>query len=115
MRSRNFAPRRKRGRGVMCKRSLSIFLAALGVGMLEIAVSWAAIPGQPNPADVKTVEACLSDAAKAKSDPDTCIGRVWNDCLGAAQTDLAKKECSSRELLVWEAALNRDYAQLEAY
>jgi hypothetical protein len=99
----------------MSIRYRSIFVAVLGAATLDIAAGWAAIPGQPNPADVKTVETCLADAAKAKNDPDPCIGRVWNDCLGAAQTDAAKKECSSRELLVWEAALNRDYMQLEAF
>jgi uncharacterized protein YecT (DUF1311 family) len=93
----------------------AIFVTALTAATLDISASLAAIPGQPNPADVKTIEACLADAAKAKSDPDPCIGRVWNDCVGAAQTDAAKKECSSRELLVWEAALNRDYMQLEAF
>jgi uncharacterized protein YecT (DUF1311 family) len=99
----------------MSIRLLSIFVVALGAATLDIAPSWAAIPGEPNAADVKTVETCLADAAKAKSDPDTCIGRVWNDCLAAAQTDPAKKACSSREFTVWKAALNRDYTQLDAF
>ena len=96
-------------------RFLLLFASLLGATAVGAPPSSAAIPGQPNPADVKTIEACLADAAKAKSDPDACIGRVSNDCLSAAQTDVAKKECSARELLVWDAALNRDYMQLEAF
>jgi uncharacterized protein YecT (DUF1311 family) len=100
----------------MMKIRLSLFFAALmGTAAFDAAPGSAAIPGQPNPADVKTIDACLADAAKAKSDPDVCIGRVWNDCLGAAQTTLAQRECSAREFLVWDAALNRDYMQLEAF
>jgi uncharacterized protein YecT (DUF1311 family) len=101
----------------MMKTRFSFIFGAVLLGAMTIgpAPGSAAIPGQPNPADVKTIDACLADAAKAKSDPDVCIGRIWNDCLGAAQTTAAKKECSERELLVWDAALNRDYMQLEAF
>lgn len=95
--------------------SLIFAAAALGAAALGASPGSAAIPGQPNPADVKTIEGCLAGAAKAKSDPDVCIGQVWNDCLGSAQTDAAKKQCGDRELLVWDAALNRDYMQLEAF
>jgi uncharacterized protein YecT (DUF1311 family) len=99
------------------KARFSLILGAILFRALVVNVTPApaAIPGQPNEADVKTIDACLADAAKTKSDPDVCIGRVWNDCLGGAQTMAAKQECSNRELLVWDAALNRDYMHLEAF
>jgi uncharacterized protein YecT (DUF1311 family) len=74
----------------------------------------ASIPGQPNSADVKTIEACIADAQAARTDPGACIGRISSKCLEKASTSAATEECSNRELLVWEAALNRDYAQLTA-
>jgi hypothetical protein len=74
----------------------------------------ASIPGQPNSADVKTIDACIADAQAARTDPGACIGRISNKCLEKASTSAATEECSNRELLVWEAALNRDYAQLTA-
>jgi len=76
--------------------------------------SRAAIPGRPAPADAATIDACLSDAAKSKTDPDTCVGRVSSHCAEAATTDAATLECGNREFLVWDDALNRDYAQLAA-
>ena len=74
--------------------------------------AYAAIPGQPNSADVKTIDACIADAQAARTDPGACIGRISSNCLEKASTSAAIEECSNRELLVWEAALNRDYAQL---
>jgi uncharacterized protein YecT (DUF1311 family) len=99
----------------MKTRSSVTLRAALFVALVVgVTQALAAIPGQPDAAAVKTIEACLADATKAKTDPDVCIGRVWNDCLANAPTIPAKKECSDRELLVWSAALNRDYLQLTA-
>jgi uncharacterized protein YecT (DUF1311 family) len=91
-------------------------LSAALIGVLAILAlpAYAAIPGQPNPDDVKTIDACIADASAAKTDPDACIGRISSGCLEKAPTSTAMKECSNRELLVWEAALNRDYAQLTA-
>lgn len=89
---------------------LTVALAsALAFGAIR---AWAAIPGQPKEADVKTIDACLVDAANAKADRDVCIGRVSSKCLESAPTTAAKEECADRELLVWNAALNRDYARL---
>ncbi len=76
--------------------------------------TYAAIAGQPNPADVKMIDACVADARIAKTDPDHCIGRASSSCLETASTSTATEECNSRELLVWQAALNRDYSQLTA-
>jgi uncharacterized protein YecT (DUF1311 family) len=74
--------------------------------------AYASIPGQPDSADVKTIEACIANAQTAKTDPGACIGRISSQCLEKASTSAGAEECSNRELLVWEAALNRDYAQL---
>lgn len=74
----------------------------------------AAIPGQPMEADVKTIDACLADAVNAKTDQDVCIGRISSQCQENAPTTAAKEACNDRELLVWNAALVRDYARLTA-
>ena len=77
--------------------------------------AYAAIPGYPDPADVKLVASCLADAAQANADPDTCIGRLSGDCISKAEKPGPAKlaeECSNREFLVWDAALNRDYDRL---
>ncbi len=86
------------------------------MSVLAIAATpaYAAIAGQPNPADVKTIDSCVVDARTANTDPDSCIGRVSSSCLETASTTAAMEECNNRELLVWRAALNRDYAQLTA-
>jgi uncharacterized protein YecT (DUF1311 family) len=89
----------------------AVFVSILAIVALP---AYAAIPGQPNSADVKTIDACIADALAAKTDPDACIGRISSSCLEKASTSAATEECSNRELLVWEAALNRDYAQLTA-
>ncbi len=105
----------QKGRRVMPVRFRLALLAAL-IDLLAFAVApvYAAIPGQPSAADVKTIEACVADARTAKTDPDACIGRVSGSCLETASTTAEKEACSNRELLVWQAALNRDYAQLTA-
>jgi uncharacterized protein YecT (DUF1311 family) len=95
-------------------RFLIALLAALIAPAIAAAPAYAAIAGQPNSADVKTIEACVADAAAAKTDSDACIGRVSGSCLEKAPTTAAKEECSNRELLVWDTALNRDYARLTA-
>ena len=88
--------------------------ALIGVFACAAAPVWGAIPGQPNATDVKTIDACLADAAGAKTDQDVCIGRVSSGCLENALTTAAREECNNREFLVWDSALNRDYAQLTA-
>src|SRR5271163_5362935 len=103
---------------------LARFRPALLVALMSVLVfaakpSYADIAGQPNSADVKTIDSCVVDARAAKTDPDVCIGRVSSACLEAASTtptmETAAKTmegCYDRELLVWQQALNRDYAQL---
>jgi uncharacterized protein YecT (DUF1311 family) len=88
-----------------------VLLAALG---FAVTPGRAAIPGQPNPDDVKTIDACVSDARTGKADPDACIGRVSSECLKTASTTIAMEGCNNRELLVWKAALNRDFDRLMA-
>ena len=89
-------------------------LLAASMSLLTLASrpTCAAIPGQPKPADVKTIDICVADALSAKSDPDACVGRVSSICLATASTTVQKEECNNRELLVWQAALNRDYNRL---
>ena len=79
---------------------------------VAISPAEADIPGQPEAADVKTIDQCLADATATKMDPDTCIGSVSRNCAEKAASIAAKEECSNRELLVWNAALTRDYAVL---
>ena len=62
--------------------------------------------------DVTTIDTCVAGALSAKTDPDACIGRVSSTCLETASTTVQKEECNSRELLVWQAALNRNYNRL---
>jgi uncharacterized protein YecT (DUF1311 family) len=93
-----------------------IFGAALfGAFCVGATFALAAIPGHANPADIKIIDECLADSSKAKADPDICIGRVWNACLGAEQTAPGKEDCGNRELDVWIAALNRDVALLAIF
>ncbi len=87
--------------------AVSIAVVALDAGPIR-----AAIPGQPDAADVKTIESCLSDAQQSKVDPDTCIGRVSTDCQEKATTLAAREECFTRELLVWDNASSRDNGKL---
>jgi uncharacterized protein YecT (DUF1311 family) len=87
-------------------------LVLAGASAIVALSAHAAIPGQPNPADVKAVDSCIVDAAGAKTDPGACIGRVAESCLAGAATNPEREGCNNRELFVWEAALNRDYAQL---
>ncbi len=90
-----------------------VLLVALSNSMLAAATpGFAAIGGQPDPAAVQTIDACVGDAMTAKSDPEACIGRVSSPCLKSASTTTAMQQCDNREFLVWQAALNRDYAQL---
>ncbi len=93
----------------VCWSGLLLSVLAFGV-----APARAAIAGQPDAADVRTIDACLADAAKTKADPDICVGSVAGGCLKGASTTAAREQCSNRELLVWDAALNRDLAQLTA-
>jgi uncharacterized protein YecT (DUF1311 family) len=94
-------------------RSLSVLSAALiAISGFAAARAYAAIAGRPDATDVKVIDTCLADATTAKSDPDACIGHVSSGCVEIAPTTAAKEKCIERELLVWDAALNRDYAQL---
>jgi len=95
-------------------RSLSIgFWAASAVIVFLVAPPVrAAIPGQPEAADVKIIESCLTDAQQSKTDPGACIGRVYGACQKASASLSSREECFSRERLVWDAALGRDLGRL---
>jgi hypothetical protein len=102
-------------RHVARRRSPIAAAAALFV-LLALAAppAGAVIPGQPVAADVELVDSCLAQAAAAKSDADACIGRVEAGCAAEAATAAAKRQCSNREFLVWNMALDRDYLRLTA-
>jgi uncharacterized protein YecT (DUF1311 family) len=89
-----------------------LFVALLNSTLFAVTPGFAAIGGQPDPAAAQTIDACVGDAMAAKSDPDACIGRVSDPCLKSASTTTAMEQCNNREFLVWQADLNRDYAQL---
>jgi uncharacterized protein YecT (DUF1311 family) len=100
----------------MMTSAILVIFRAVAIGALSAAgtTAYGAIPGQPNPDDVKTIDVCMANASKTSTDPDTCIGQVTTTCLKNSPSATAK-QCTDREFLVWEAALNRDYAQLNAF
>ena len=91
-----------------------MFCLALSVLWLLSEPAFSAIPGRPDAADVRMIEACLGDARKDKSDPDACIGRVAAACEQTATGPSAEQGCVDRELLVWDDASNSDFEQLSA-
>jgi hypothetical protein len=86
-----------------------LFGAAFGLSESAFAV----IPGQPDPADVHIVEQCVADAQKDKADPDRCIGKVSAACRQTATGLSAAETCVNRELVVWSAAANKHFDQLD--
>jgi len=72
---------------------------AVSFAMLALPLSspWAAIAGQPDPADVQAVDLCLKNAKSANSSPDSCIGVVAKACQASASTAQAKEACNQRE------------------
>ncbi|MGD0723628.1 MAG: lysozyme inhibitor LprI family protein [Roseiarcus sp.] len=101
-------------RRVVRRRSPIAAAALLAVLTLAAPPAGADIPGQPAAADVALVDSCLAQAAAAKTDADACIGRVEAACAAEAATAAAKRQCSNREYLVWNVALDRDYLRLFA-
>jgi uncharacterized protein YecT (DUF1311 family) len=100
----------------MTRRSLAVWAILFGFLSALTEPGIAAIPGQPAPADVKTIEDCLASVEKDKTDPDACIGKVTAMCQQTASgpAAAAAQVCISRELLVWNSASNRDFARLNA-
>jgi uncharacterized protein YecT (DUF1311 family) len=100
----------------MTRRSLAARAILIGFLSALTEPGIAAIPGQPAPADVKTIEDCLASVAQDKTDPDACIGKVTAMCQQTASgpASAAAQVCVSRELLVWDSASNRDFAHLSA-
>jgi hypothetical protein len=96
----------------MKSRHLLIFRGAFAIFAFTALPAYAIIPGQPDPADVKVIDECLTSVADTKTDPNSCIGRVSKGCIEKASNVAAIKECSNRETLVWNAKEIRDYAQL---
>ena len=91
---------------------LTFSAAVIGSATFAAGPIYAVVQGQPDANDVKAIDACLANAAATKADPSSCIGHVSDSCIEKASTTPAVEECSNREALVWDAALNRDYAQL---
>src|SRR5271168_3429808 len=73
------------GRRVMSSRiRFAPLLALMSAIILSPKPTDAAIAGQPDPADVATIDSCVADARAAKTDPGICIGRVSGSCLETA-------------------------------
>src|SRR5436305_812347 len=82
-----------------------------------IAVFFALIASGPiaaepaTPADQKVISACI---AKAKSQPERCIGAIYNPCTKTSTggSTMGMGQCAGREIAVWDAMLNSSYQTL---
>ncbi len=87
-------------------------IRALVATLLACIAAAASAAEAPRPADVKVIEGCLAKAATAKTSQEACIGRVYDPCLGHADSTADQTACADREFVVWDARLNRDYVKL---
>ncbi|MGV3634438.1 MAG: lysozyme inhibitor LprI family protein [Pseudorhodoplanes sp.] len=59
---------------------------------------------QANPADIKTINACLKKADESDKLGTGCIGLVADPCRAKTENDTDKnRACARRELLAWDA------------
>jgi uncharacterized protein YecT (DUF1311 family) len=86
--------------------TLSAFVLA------SVVSAQAAIPGQPDVADVQTLVGCQDDAAAHNEDGAKCIGVVSTQCAKANPSAASSRACSERELLVWKSMIEQDLAGL---
>jgi uncharacterized protein YecT (DUF1311 family) len=80
-------------------------------------VSSAAFPNEPvAPRDREALAACLDKAEREGRPGESCIGIVEGPCLKGpdGDTTAGMKECTSREVDVWDDRLNRVYRDLLA-
>lgn len=83
---------------------LSLMLAVVGAGIV-------CAQDAPTAADRAVIDKCLADARKTKALPESCIGAVQKPCLDSpdGQSTLGMRECSNREMAVWDERLNKAY------
>ena len=79
--------------------------------ILSAAGAWAQAE-KPAPKDAAAVQACLDSERGEELDGARCIGVVADPCLENANSTVDMRECSSRELRVWDVMLNDAYAQV---
>jgi uncharacterized protein YecT (DUF1311 family) len=67
-----------------------------------------------DPADVAVIESCLKQQRAKDQRGDACIGVVADPCLEKpdGQSTAGAVACHTREHLVWDDMLNRNYEQL---
>jgi uncharacterized protein YecT (DUF1311 family) len=92
-----------------------IVRGALCFMMLSLSAAFAHAQEKATPEDRATIAKCLEKAAKAKAEGATCIGTVEQPCLDTpeGQSTVGMKECSNREVLVWDERLNKAYQKLQ--
>ena len=80
-----------------------------------IGTAFAHAQEKATPEDRATIAKCLEKARKTKAEGETCIGVVEQPCLDKpeGQSTIGMKECSEREVLVWDERLNEAYKKLQ--
>jgi len=64
------------------------------------------------PADTAALQACLKSELGQELAGERCIGVVADPCLDKGPSTSEQVECTTRELVVWDAMLNADYKAL---
>lgn len=90
------------------------------IGPALLALALAAGPAwaqqRVDPKDRAALETCLDKAKRDGTRRDQCIGTVEGPCLKApgADTTIGMKECTAREINVWDERLNKTYRDVLA-
>jgi uncharacterized protein YecT (DUF1311 family) len=90
---------------------------AVAIVVLTLAAGGPAMAQQPiDPKDRAALNACLDKARRDGTPPEKCIGTVEGPCLKQpdAETTIGMKECTGREINVWDERLNKTYRDLLA-
>lgn len=78
--------------------------SVIAVAALLVAAGSTAYAQQANPADIKTINACLKKADESDKLGTGCIGLVADPCRAKTENDTDKnRACARRELLAWNA------------
>jgi uncharacterized protein YecT (DUF1311 family) len=89
---------------------LAAFLATLTLGL----AAEAAMAEEPEPRDLKAVQACLKAHDAASDDQEKCIGVVSQPCIGKINNQPPSEVmgCYDREQRAWDKLLNAAYHKL---
>ena len=89
-------------------------LPAALVGLALSAACPAAAEEPVAPADRTKLAACLDKARQEGTPTDRCIGIILGPCVAApgGDTTVGMKECTGREISVWDERLNAAYRRL---